>query len=78
VICKRFNELRNLRNRVFHHETIWNRATLLRDYNTIYEAIDWMSTDMATMCRLVDRFPDVFANGRSTTELMLRRHLQTG
>jgi hypothetical protein len=76
IIYKRYNELRGLRNRVFHHETIWNRATLSRDYSNLYEALEWISPDMAAISRLVDRFPDVSANGRSVVESMLKNHLQ--
>ena len=76
VIYKRYNELRVLRNRVFHYETIWNRATLLRDYARIYEAMEWISPDMAATCRLIDRFPDVFTNGHDAIESRLRDHLE--
>lgn len=75
VIYKRYNELRALRNRVFHHETIWNRATLQRDYRHIGEAIAWISPDMAAACQLVVRFPDVLTNGGGKIETMLRNHL---
>lgn len=76
TIHKRFNELRGLRNRVFHHETIWNRATLQRDYVRIYEAMEWISPDMAAICRLVDRFPVVVADGHSDIERSLKQYLQ--
>lgn len=75
VIYKRYNELRALRNRVFHHETIWNRATLHRDYGHIHEAMEWISPDIADACRLIDRFPEVATSGRGTIEMMLKNHL---
>src|SRR5699024_6516955 len=43
VIYKRYNHLRQFRNRVFHHETIWNRVTLPQDYHKLCEAISWIS-----------------------------------
>lgn len=76
VIYKRYNDVRGLRNRVFHHETIWNRATLQRDYGYIYEALEWISPDMATICRVVDRFPEVSDNGPQAIELALTHRLQ--
>lgn len=75
VIYKRYNELRLLRNRVFHHETIWNRVTLARDYDRLGDALEWISPDVSDACRLVDRFPDVFANGHRRLESLLKRHL---
>lgn len=74
-IYKRYNELRGLRHRVFHHETIWNRTTLAQDYSNLNEALEWISPEMAATCRLVDRFPDVSANGRGAIESMLKGHL---
>src|SRR5699024_3933780 len=71
TIYKCYNELRALRNRVFHHETIWNRTTLLRDYHRLYEAMDWISPDMAATCRLIDRFPTVHRDGRPAIEARL-------
>jgi len=75
TIYARYNTLRALRNRVFHHEPIWNRPTLVQDYRTLYEAIEWISPDMAAACRLVDRFPAVLTNGRSSVEAALKQHL---
>jgi hypothetical protein len=42
---KRFNALRNLRNRVMHHEPLFDR-TLQQDFADISEAISWMYDDV--------------------------------
>lgn len=76
VIYKRYNHLRQFRNRVFHHETIWNRVTLPNDYHKICEAIRWISPEMADACSLVDRFTLVRRRGYAEIETMLRDHLQ--
>lgn len=76
IIYRRYNELRSFRNRVFHHETIWNRSTLTRDFGRIYEAIEWINPEMAFASRLLDRFPDVSTNGYAMIEKILKRSLQ--
>lgn len=43
---KRFNALRDLRNRVMHHEPLFHR-TLSQDFADISEAISWMYDDVA-------------------------------
>jgi hypothetical protein len=42
---KRFENIRILRNRIFHCRRIWNRLNLEQDYNQILEAIEWVNTD---------------------------------
>lgn len=55
---RRFDELRKLRNRVFHYEPVWNRPALLAEHAEIIDAIGWASPMLqATVVRL-DRFPD--------------------
>jgi hypothetical protein len=71
TIYVRYNHLRELRNRVFHHESIWNRPTLWQEYEQMYEAIDWISPDMVAMCRMVDRFDHFFHNGKVEIDTML-------
>ena len=53
-ISKRFEEIRLIRNRLFHHEPIWKFrnaktseeciAELRRKFNDIFKAIGWIST----------------------------------
>jgi hypothetical protein len=76
IIYKRYNQLRQLRNRVFHHETIWNRVTLASDYHKLCEAITWISPEMADACEIVDRFEHVRKHGYGEIETMIKAHLQ--
>lgn len=41
-----FNQLRKLRNRIAHHEPIFNRH-LFADYESIITAINWICPEMA-------------------------------
>jgi len=75
LIYFRYNAIRELLNRVFHHESVWNRPTLQNDHLAILESIDWINPDIGATCRLVDRFPDVLMTGRTSIEAMVRSHL---
>ena len=65
----RLNELRRLRNKVFHHEPLAYDATyrfggpahpLCIWHGHIVETIGWMSPAMWTLLEQVDRFPHVY------------------
>jgi len=70
-VYHRYNDIRELRNRVFHHEAIWSRFTLESDHECILEAIGWVNSEMFDACKLVDRFEDVFKSGRANIERKL-------
>jgi hypothetical protein len=74
-IHERFNKLRLLRNRVFHHEPIWDRATLRQNHADIHTAIGWISPSVLETVQLHDRFADVYANERARIETKLKSHL---
>jgi hypothetical protein len=45
AVSKRFNALRDLRNRVMHHEPLFHR-TLAQDFSDISDAVSWMYHDV--------------------------------
>jgi hypothetical protein len=45
-VATRFNNIRNFRNAVFHHEPIVFRSNLNADYASLREAVAWMSQDV--------------------------------
>lgn len=55
-VFDRFNGIRELRNRVFHYEAIWNRPNLAGEHAGIREAIGWISPSLADMIAVVDTF----------------------
>ncbi len=65
-ISKRLNQIRQLRNRIFHHEPIWRYPTLGQMHTDILEAISWISLDLRSTVELFDRFPEVNQNGLHT------------
>jgi hypothetical protein len=63
VIRNDFTRLRQLRNRIAHHEPISGNQTELWDrYETAVKLLEWMSPDVAQWMRSsrCDRFPSVF------------------
>ncbi len=62
---KRLRCIREFRNRVFHHEPIWNRPTLIADHVLILETIEWMSPALHATVAMLDRFPGVLTSGVS-------------
>lgn len=73
-IHERFNRIRLLRNRVFHHEKIYHRATLLQEHAGIHEAIRWISPRLHEAIHAVDNFRWNFA-GRGQVEAGLKRRV---
>jgi hypothetical protein len=67
----RLNRLRELRNRVFHHEEVWHLSHLPVLYDEIYETIGWISPVLQQAIRSVDNFPAVIA-GRAEVEANLK------
>lgn len=55
----RFNVLRRLRNRIAHHEPIFNRP-VEQLHNEIIEAISWMCRDTAAWAEHHSRFNSVY------------------
>jgi hypothetical protein len=58
-LAGRFSQIRKLRNRLFHHEPIWNRPTLSDDHTDILEALGWIDPCLQKITSVVDRFPTV-------------------
>ena len=70
-LYQRLDEIRYLRNRVFHHEPIWHLPDLEHQHQQILETIGWISPAMLGLINLLDRFPSVYTDGTLpyTTEL---------
>lgn len=57
-VAKRLDRVRNLRNRIAHHEPII-QYDLLSEYENIITLIGWLSTDALSLCEKQSRFFDV-------------------
>lgn len=52
------NQIRDLRNRVFHHEPVlWMTPSVEEHHRHIYDVLSWLSHDVAYWVKEVDRFP---------------------
>ena len=69
----RFKEIRLFRNRIFHHEPIWYWADLAEKRERTIEALGWIEPAMVDLVSVVDRFPDVYANGATSVGEGLRK-----
>ncbi len=72
-LSQRFNRIRNLRNRVFHHEPIWYWQDLAQQHEDILEAIAWIEPAMRDLACAIDRFPGVHQKGLQEIEQKLKR-----
>jgi hypothetical protein len=59
ALFTRFDEIRKLRNRVFHHEPIWN-LTLKTEHGNIIESLGWLDPALQKVTKVLDRFPGVY------------------
>jgi hypothetical protein len=62
-IFHRLNTIRELRNRVFHHEPVWHYPDLQRQHGLIIETIGWINPAMRRFVEMLDRFPETYAKG---------------
>lgn len=63
VVTPRLNQMRTLRNRVFHHEPIIKVPDLDQRHRNLLETIDWISPTLRSSLLEIDRFPSVYAQG---------------
>jgi hypothetical protein len=59
----RWNNIRILRNRVFHHERIIHWTDLEAQHNAILEVIGWTSPELRQMAEALDRFTSIRKDG---------------
>ncbi len=62
AILTRLDEIREFRNRVFHHEPIWNRD-VERSHRRLVEVVGWMNRGMADALRATSTAEEVYAAG---------------
>ena len=64
TVQRRLNRLRQLRNRIAHHEPIFDRD-LWEDYRNLLEAVGWISADVRTWIEAHSILPDALQAARS-------------
>ena len=63
TLSKKLNKVRQLRNRIFHHEPIWYWQDLSRQHAELLETIYWINPAMMGFVKGLDRFPEVLKRG---------------
>ncbi len=58
-ISRRLNDIRHLRNRIFHHEPIWSDPRLSLRYDEILECLYWLNPTVHTLTKACETFPIV-------------------
>ncbi len=60
TMSSKFNGVRKLRNRIFHHESIsWSSSALINYKNEIIEGINWLDKDLINWSQDIFRFDEV-------------------
>lgn len=72
-LSRRFQNIRYLRNRIFHHEPIWHWRDLPQQHSETLEAIAWIEPEAQVLVAAVDRFSGVHEAGLAEVEQQLRR-----
>jgi len=62
-MSKRLNKIRRLRNRIFHHGSIWHWGDLVEQHALILKTLKWLSPELESMITQIDRFSEVYNNG---------------
>lgn len=75
TIADRLNEVRKLRNRIFHHEPIWYFNDLRGKHDRILELTGWISPAMAEFAEAIDCFPILYDAGMPSFQVDLERKL---
>jgi hypothetical protein len=60
------NNIRKLRNRVFHHEPIYNDHALPKTHEQIYEVLGWVNENLVIVTRPLDGFIEVYTQGEKS------------
>jgi len=69
TMSSKFNGIRKLRNRIFHHESVtWNLSVLIVYKNEIIEGIDWLDKDLLVWCNDIFRIDEVIKERKRLIE----------
>lgn len=61
MIRRKIQRILDLRNKVFHHECVWNNEKLCEIYEDIYQFIFWINPKVFTWSKRFDRFTEVYS-----------------
>jgi hypothetical protein len=59
-LSKQINQIRLLRNRIFHYEPIWHWQNLLDQHDSLYNLIQWISPQAYSYSVIHDQFKEIY------------------
>lgn len=65
LISNKINPIRELRNRISHHEAIWRIPTLSTTHRDLHTIVKWINPDMSIYLNFIDRYPKIERDGAS-------------
>ncbi len=69
TMSSKFNGVRKLRNRIFHHESVtWSISALTNYKNEIIEGIDWLGHNLLNWSQDIFRFDEVIYKRRNSIQ----------
>jgi hypothetical protein len=71
---RRWDMIRELRNRVFHHERIIHWKDLKQQHEQLLGAIKWISDDLYELAIALDRFKSIYSDGIQPWKEKIRFH----
>lgn len=70
-VSQKVNSIRQLRNRIFHYEPIFNRPYLKQDRDDILEIIGWISPEMKKLSQIYDEFDFLIHEKKRIAKLLV-------
>lgn len=74
TLNRRLTRLRELRNRVFHHERIIHWRDLDEQHASILQVIGWIAPELRELAEALDRYTEIRAQGLHPWIAKLRQH----
>ena len=75
---KRWNRIRTLRNRVFHHERILHWNNLDEQHRELLEVTGWISPELRELAEALDRYTAIRTDGLTPWVARIRNHWPKG
>ena len=73
LISPRVEKVRDLRNRISHHEPIWHWSDLENRHQEMLETIEWINTPLRELVEICDRFDEVYSMDVQGLEPQLKK-----
>lgn len=76
-IHEQYNRIRALRNRVSHHEPLFDDPNLNQLHHLVQDGIEWINPELRSLTAHFDSFPAVLSDGRVAVESRINDYLSS-